>query len=128
MRRFGYRNGKGLYRSRQGVILGVCRGLADYFDFSVFWFRFVMVLLLILTGLWPMLGIYLIASLIMKPEPVRPIETEDEAEFYDSYVRSRSHAVNRIRRRFGNLDRRLQRMEDKVTDKGYQWDRRFRAS
>ena len=38
------------------------------------------------------------------------------------------YGLNRIRRRFENLDRRLQRMEDKVTDKGYQWDQRFRAS
>ena len=29
----------GLYRSRNGAILGVCRGLAEYFDFSVFWAR-----------------------------------------------------------------------------------------
>ena len=31
--------GRGLYRSRNGVILGVCRGIADYFDLSAFWIR-----------------------------------------------------------------------------------------
>ncbi|HHP7233096.1 MAG TPA: PspC domain-containing protein, partial [Desulfobacterales bacterium] len=35
---------RGLYRSRNGVILGVCRGIADHFDFSVFWIRLFAVL------------------------------------------------------------------------------------
>ena len=31
--------GRGMYRSRSGVVSGVCRGLAEYYDFSVFWLR-----------------------------------------------------------------------------------------
>jgi phage shock protein C len=42
-----------LHRSRDGVILGVCRGIADYFDFSVFWTRVTVVILFLLTGFWP---------------------------------------------------------------------------
>ncbi|HQE75776.1 MAG TPA: PspC domain-containing protein, partial [Candidatus Hydrogenedentes bacterium] len=29
----------GLYRSRHGFLFGVCRGLAEYFDLSLFWLR-----------------------------------------------------------------------------------------
>ena len=36
MRTFGT-NSKGLYRSRHGLILGVCRGVADYFDSCCGW-------------------------------------------------------------------------------------------
>ncbi|MCJ7776670.1 MAG: PspC domain-containing protein, partial [Desulfobulbaceae bacterium] len=39
MRRFEKILHGGLYRSRNGIILGVCRGVAEYFDFSVFWAR-----------------------------------------------------------------------------------------
>ena len=39
----------GLYRSRDGVILGVIRGLAEYFDFSVFWARVIAVVLLLVS-------------------------------------------------------------------------------
>ena len=29
----------GPYRSRNGLVLGVCRGLAEHLDFSIFWMR-----------------------------------------------------------------------------------------
>ena len=53
MRRMDRLSRKGLYRSRQGVVFGVCRGLAEYFDFSVFWARAIALVLLFVTGLWP---------------------------------------------------------------------------
>lgn len=122
-----YRNGhtRGFYRSRDGVILGVCRGLADFFDLKVFWIRVIFLFLFIISGVWPMLVIYFVASLLMKPEPVRPLETEEEKEFYDSYTASRQRASSRLKRRFQNLDRRIQRMEDLVTAREFEWDRKF---
>ena len=60
---------RGLYRSRRGIFLGVCQGLADYFDFSAFWIRIALIITFILTGFLPILPVYLIAALIMKPEP-----------------------------------------------------------
>ena len=125
MSRYRPRSPHGLYRSRNGALLGVCRGLADYFDLSVTWIRILVVVLLLLTGLWPVAGIYLVAALIMKPEPVRPFQDEAEREFYDSYVNSRPRATDRLRRRFKDLDRRIRRMEDAVTSKEYDWDRRI---
>lgn len=122
-----YRKRNQLYRSRDGVVFGVCKGLADYYDFNVFWIRMICVLLLLLSGIWPILGIYILASLIMKPEPVRPIETEEEQEFYDSYVSSRHNAAHRLKRRFKDLERRIRRMEDAVTSREYDWDRRMNS-
>ena len=54
-----------------------------------------------------------------------PFNTEAEQEFYDSYVGSRSMAISRIKRKFEHLDRRLRRMEDVVTSRDYDWERRF---
>ena len=120
-----FRRRNGLYRSRRGLLFGVCRGLADYFDLSVFWIRALAVALLVLTGLWPMAGIYLVAALIMKPEPVRPIQNEDEREFYHSYVHSREGAAQRLRRRARDLERRLRRLEDSVTSREFDWEQRI---
>ena len=120
------RPSNGLYRSRKGVLFGVCRGLADYFDLNVAWIRILAVLLLVMTGLWPMTGIYLIAALMMKPEPVRPIRNDDEREFYHSYVHSPEGAAQRIRRRARDLERRISRLEDSVTSREFDWDRRIR--
>lgn len=117
----------GLHRSRNGVILGVCKGIADYFDFSVFWVRAVVVICLILSGFWPITGLYFLAALLMKPEPAIPILSEDEQEFYDSYVSSRKSAVDRIKRRYENLERRIRRMEHTVTSREYDWESRLNS-
>jgi phage shock protein C len=117
----------GLHRSRNGVILGVCRGIAEHFDFSVFWVRTIAVIILLLSGLWPITGIYFIAALIMKPEPAIPIQSDDEQEFYDSYLNSRKRAADRLKRRYENLERRMRRMEHTVTSREYDWDNRMNS-
>jgi len=121
-------NRTGLYRSRHGIICGVCRGVAEYLDFSVFWTRMIAVALLIFTGIWPIVGIYLLAMLVMKPEPLVPFETDEEAEFYNSFTQSRSMAVQRLKRIYDKIDRRVQRMEDAVTAREYDWDQRLKRN
>ena len=127
MRRFHNILRGGLYRSRQGIVLGVCRGIAEYFDFSVFWTRAIVVILLFLTGFWPITGLYFLAALLMKPEPVLSINTEEEQEFYDSYVHSRKGAADRLKRRYTNLERRIQRLENAVTAPEFDWERKLRT-
>ncbi len=115
----------GLYRSRRGVLFGVCRGLGEYFDISVTGVRVLVVLACILSTFWPVALMYIVAALMMKIEPVLPFENEDDAEFYHSYAHSSSMAVNRLKRTFDNLDRRIRRMEDIVTSRENDWERRL---
>ena len=115
----------GMYRSRNGIILGVCRGMAEYFDFSIFWTRAVALILLFFTGLWPVAVLYFIAALIMKPEPILPLHTEDQQEFYESYVHSPRGAADRLKRRYEKLERRIQRMENHVTSAEFDWEHRL---
>ena len=112
----------GVYRSRDGVIFGVCRGVAEQFDFSVFWARAIAIVFLLVSGFWQAIGLYLIATMLMKPAPVVPLKTEAEQEFYDSYTHSRRMAARRLKRRFENLERRLQRMEHIVTTREFDWE------
>jgi len=123
--RTAMRNRTGLYCSRHGVICGVCRGVAEYLDFSVFWTRMIAVALFIFTGIWPIVGIYLLAMLVMKPEPLVPFATDDEAEFYNSYTNSRGMALQRLKHVYDKIDRRVQRMEHAVTAREYDWDQRL---
>lgn len=116
----------GPYRARNGVLFGVCKGFADHFDFSVFWTRMLFVIGFIFTGFWPVGIAYLVAAFIMKPAPMLAFEDEADAEFYGSFTASRTMALNRIKRTFESLDRRIQRMESVVTDKHYDWDARLR--
>lgn len=116
-----------IYRSRDGVLLGVCQGIADYYQLPVFWVRLALVVVFLLSGFWPVIGIYVVAALLMKPRPVKPIESEEEKEFYDSYVNSPRNAAQRLKRKFENLERRIRRMEDKVTGRDFEWERKFHS-
>jgi phage shock protein C len=102
--------------------------VAEYLDFSVFWTRAITVALFFFTGMWPIVGIYVLAALLMKPEPLLPLETDEELEFYSSYVNSRAMALQRLRGVFDKLDRRVQRVEDAVTAREYDWERRLRQT
>jgi phage shock protein C len=121
MKRFEKMLRGGMYRSRDGIILGVCKGIAEYFDFSIFWTRAVVLILLFFTGLWPITVLYFIAALIMRPEPVLPLRTDDQQEFYESYIHSRKSAADRLKRRYEKLERRIQRMENYVTSPEFDW-------
>jgi len=121
-----YSEEKTLYRSREGVILGVCRGIAEYLDFPVFWLRVIAVCALFFSWFFPAILLYLLAAILMKPEPVIPLGRMDDREFYSSYTSSRSLALYRLKKTFENLDRRIRRMEDIVTAKDYDWERRLK--
>jgi phage shock protein C len=116
---------RGPYRARDGMVFGVCKGIAQHLGFSVFWMRVIVAAITVCTGIWPMLGLYLIAALIMKPEPVIPFQTEGDEEFYNSFTSSRQMAVHRLKRTYDRLERRIRRMEAIVTDQEFDWDRRF---
>jgi phage shock protein C len=99
--------------------------MANHLDVSVFWMRIIAVLLLLFSGLAPVIFLYIVMALLMKPEPVLPLQNDAEAEFYNSYVSSRSMALSRLKRTFDNLDRRIQRIENIVTAPDYDWERRL---
>jgi len=116
-----------LYRSRDGMILGVCKGIAEYFAVSLKWTRIIAVAALFFTGFWPAVAIYLAAAYFMTPEPVVPLANDMEEEFYNSYSTSRAMAVQRLKTKFDRLDRRIQRMESTVTDREYAWEEKLNS-
>jgi phage shock protein C len=107
------------------MILGVCKGLAEYFDVNVMLVRVALVAASIFTAFWPFAITYVVAGVLMKPEPIVPILGESDREFYDSYMSSRSMALQRLKRTFDHLDRRVGRIEDVVTSREYSWEKRL---
>lgn len=116
---------RGLYRSRDGIILGVCRGVADYFDFSAFWIRAILIVIFILTGFWPVIGIYLLAALLMKSEPGVPGKNHSKRNLRCGFSRTRRETSERLKRKWRHLEKRIRRMEDKVTSREFDWNSRF---
>lgn len=114
-----------LFRARDGVIFGVCKGIACHLGMNPNALRALAVIALLFTGIWPVVIAYVVAALILKLEPVVPFESEEEAEFYNSYTGSKRLALQRLKRTYESLDRRIQRMEGIVTARDYDWDRRL---
>ncbi len=119
---------KKLYRSRNGALLGVVKGIADYFDCSLFWLRLLLLAVFVSTGFIPGLALYGLSALLIAKEPVVPVNTMAEQEFYDSYSRSRQGAIHRVKRRYDGLENRLRRMENIVTDREFDWKQKFHSS
>ena len=115
----------GLFRARDGVFLGVCKGIADSFHIPVVWLRAGVIFAFIVSGFFPLFFVYFVAAFFMKPAPVIPLYSDDEREFYDSYVYSRGSALSRLKSTFNKLDRRIQRIEDVVTRREFDWDRKL---
>ncbi len=115
-----------LHRSDNRVIFGVCQGFADHFQLPVVWIRLGLIIAAVFTsGLIAVA--YFVAALIMKPKPAARDTEYYEEEFYDTDLTSRSLGLRRLKSRFDAIETRIRRMEDYVTNKSYDWERRFRA-
>lgn len=117
--------GKNLYRARDGKILGVCLGVARYFSIPVVFVRLAAIFLTISTGFGLGIALYLLAAVLMEPEPALKPENDRETGFYRKYRHSRAAAYDEIADKMSRLDKRLQNMEDQVTRTGFDWERRF---
>ena len=103
-----------LYRSRNGMLLGVCQGIADWRDMPVSVVRLIVVIITLATAVAPCLIIYLIAGFMLPLEP----------RGYGSGPRRST--MDDIKDQFDDLKSRVNRMEDEETgDKESDWDRRF---
>lgn len=122
--------GRALYRSRDGWLFGVCKGIADYSGIGVGWVRFTVILVALFTGIGLPMTIagYVIAAILMKPAPVLKPNSIEDWEFYNSYASDRYAALSRLKKKMEGLERRAQRMENVVTAREYDWERRFHQS
>lgn len=120
--------GERLYRARDGMILGVCKGMARYRDLPVTAVRLAVLLLIVFTGFWPGVALYFLAGFLLDPEPVIAPETQQESDFYTRFRGSRALAIQELRDMMDRLDQRLRRLEDRVTRPGFGWDDRIRKS
>jgi phage shock protein C len=114
-----------LYRSRQGAILGVCRGVADYLDFPVFWLRVGVIVAALMTAIFPAIVVYVIAGLIMQPEPVGAYERFETRARDDAAPAPRRPSADRLRTTYEDLDCRVQRIETVVTSSDFDWKTRM---
>ena len=114
-----------LYRVRAGMGLGVCHGIAEYFDLPVWLVQVAAIILCLHIHIVPFLILYGLAALIMKPKPACEHPYMPRPSRRDFESSSRAVSWQDVKTVMARLDRRIQRMENIVTSREYDWDRRL---
>ena len=99
---------------RNGKVMGVCAGIADYTGFDVTIVRILLILGIFMGG-GALIPIYFIAGWIAQDKP-RELNTGDpeEQRFWQGVRQSPARTARDIRSRFREIDRRLGDVESYV--------------
>src|SRR5687768_10601340 len=100
---------------RNGKIMGICAGIADYTGFDVTLVRIGMIAAVFLSS-GSILPVYFIAGMVAPDQP-RELDTTDveERDFWRSVRQSPARTARDIRLRLKDIDRRLGDVESYVT-------------
>lgn len=109
----------GLYRNpEKGLFLGVCAGIADYFDISLGVVRAVTVAGAVF--FFPAVLIaYLVLGALLKRPPEVVFESPEEETFWRRMRTEPADAFSSLRHRYKALDQRLQALEAYVTSREF---------
>ncbi|HKU93453.1 MAG TPA: envelope stress response membrane protein PspC [Sphingomicrobium sp.] len=100
---------------RNGKVMGICAGIADYTGFDVSLVRICMIAALFLSS-GSIIPVYFIAGWVAPTKP-RELDFADreERQFWQGVRASPARTARDIRSRFRDLDRRLADIESYVT-------------
>jgi phage shock protein C len=100
---------------KNGKVMGVCAGIADYTGFDVTLIRIMMVAAILLGG-GSLIPVYFIAGWIADDQPRElAIEDRDQQKFWQGVRQSPARSARDIRGRMRDIDRRLADIESYVT-------------
>ncbi len=117
-----------LYRDpRNGRCMGVCAGVADYFDMRASTVRFLTIILALITGIWPVVAGYFILGCVLDSKPDEIYEKPEEDEFWRSARNNPDYMRVDLGNRFKEIERRTRNMEAYITSKKFRLDRELRS-
>ena len=115
-----------LYRDpAQGVIAGVCAGIADYLGVERIAVRIAFMIALFLFFPPTLITYIVLAIALPKRPPALYASREDEA-FWRGMAAAPEDTFHGLTRRFADLEARLRAMEQSVTSSDFELHRKFR--
>lgn len=111
-----------IQRAPDGMLLGVCKGIARSRELPVTAVRLAAVALTMVMGFWPGIALYILAAALM--EAAAP-QGEPSGEHVPDSPAERARLMRDMKERILRLDKRIQRMEDQVVRPDFQWDSRW---
>jgi len=115
-----------LFRDTQrGILAGVCAGIADYFGVEPTVVRIVAVIGLFMFFPLTVLA-YVVLAIILPAKPKALYADRDEEAFWRGVSNAPSGVLQRLQRKFADLEDRLGQMERQVTSGEFELHRKFR--
>lgn len=115
-----------LYRNPEnGMVAGVCAGIADYFGVRPFLIRLAVVVGMFFFAPVLLLG-YVIAVLALPVKPPKLYRDEEEEQFWRAVSIKPDRTLAGLTQRFRDTERRVARMEAYVASKEFELNRAIR--
>lgn len=115
-----------LYRiPDQGIIGGVCAGVADYFGVATGLVRLALVLAVIFFTPLVLVG-YLVARLLMPVRPTTVYRDEQDEAFWRGVTIKPDNTLASLNQRFRKMEKRVADMEAHVTTNEFELSRQIR--
>lgn len=109
-----------LYRSRRGMIFGVCQGIADWKGINAGYIRLTLVLLTVFTGFFPFGLLYIAAAFFM---PLERAFRERDTDYSRSHVKREYYD---LKQEFDDLASRFNSADKNAGSRERDWDSRFK--
>ncbi len=124
-------------RSPRGEFFGVTTGLAEWRGFPVGTTKLIVLILIIFSGIFPGVAVYLILAIIL------PLQTDDDIEHSTWYKKSSKSrkttdyedatfsyadkSTEDLKKEYENLKKKVEEMEDEMFNREKDWDSRFNS-
>lgn len=115
-----------LYRDPEnGHVMGVCAGVADYFDISTTTTRLIAIFGLIFFTV-PTVVAYFAAAMIVDVKPDQLYASREQEDFWREMRTEPSHTASNLSHKFRDIERRLREAEAHVTSSEFKLNRDFK--
>jgi phage shock protein C len=116
-----------LYKNPEdGRFMGVCAGVADYFDIRPGIIRLLTIIAFFMTGAFPTLVTYMILGFVLEEKPEEIIKDPEEEKFWTKARTKPAYTKVEMQSRFDDIEKRTRVMEAYLTSKQFKLNRELR--
>ncbi len=117
-----------LYKDpRNGKIMGVCAGVADYTGIKVTIIRIAFIIGCFIGWFPALLILYFVMGFVLDAKPADLYKDEEEESFWRTARTRPDYTATNLSKRFKSIDKRIQSMERYMTSKRFKLDRDLRG-
>ena len=115
-----------LYKNpQQGIITGVCAGIADYFDLPKALIRFLVIVAFLFTsGIVTI--IYIVLAFLLEKRPPQLFHSLEEETFWRGVANAPRMTLSELKYKFMTLNERMKKMEDHVTSPEFELEEKYK--